>query len=302
MKWMHIHPRESEYNFEHADKLVQMGEANNMFLVGHTLVWHSQLAPWVLKTDDGGVVDSATLMNRIRDHIHAIVGRYRGKIKGWDVVNEALAEDGSLRKSPFLKVSGESFIENSFRYAREADPDAELYYNDYNLVNAAKREGAIRIIRNLQRKGIKVDGVGIQAHWGLGYPTLDEIEKSIEMYAALGVKVMFTELDISVLPSPFHMPTSDVSATAQGSTDMNPYTNGLPDAVQDQLAERYAAVFRIFNKHADKISRVTFWGLHDGVSWKNNFPIRGRTDYALLFDRQLKPKKAYHAVMSTAEE
>jgi endo-1,4-beta-xylanase len=217
-------------------------------------------------------------------------------------VNEALAEDGSLRQSEFLKIGGESFIEEAFRFAHEADPGAELYYNDYNIVNADKRNGAISLIKNLQDKGIRIDGVGIQGHWGLTRPSLEEIETAIEMYAALGIKVMITELDVSVLPSPQRTPTADISQRSHSSPEMNPYTSGLPDSVQRQLARRYAAIFRLFNKHSDKISRVTFWGLHDGVSWKNNFPVRGRTDYPLLFDRQLKPKDAYHEVMATAED
>ena len=302
MKWMHIHPKKEQYNFEHADKFVALAEANQMFAVGHTLVWHSQLAPWVFKTDDGGMIDSIELMSRMKDHIFTIVGRYKGRIKGWDVVNEALAEDGSLRKSPFLTLAGESFIEKAFQWAHEADPEAELYYNDYNMVNKRKRDGAIRIIKNLQDKGIKIDGVGIQAHWGLTYPSLEEIETAIQMYADLGVDVMFTEMDISVLPRPSNAATADVSARFQNTPALDPYVDGLPDSVQDQLAKRYAEIFRLFNKYSDKISRVTFWGLHDGVSWKNNFPVRGRTDYSLLFDRNLKPKKAYNAVISTIED
>lgn len=302
MKWMNIHPKADEFNFEHADKLVALAEANNMFVVGHTLVWHSQVAPWVFKTDDGGKIDSVELIKRLKDHISTIVGRYKGKIKGWDVVNEALAEDGSLRKSQFLAIGGPSFIEKAFQFAHEADPNAELYYNDYNIENPEKRDGAIKIIKNLQAKGIKIDGVGIQGHWGLQYPPIEQIEQAIEMYGALGVKVMFTELDISVLPNPSRMPTADISARSAGNPAMNPYPDGMPDSVATQLADRYAAVFKLFNKHADKISRVTFWGLHDGLSWKNNFPIQGRTDYTLLFDRNLQPKKAYHAVVATAVE
>jgi endo-1,4-beta-xylanase len=302
MKWMHIHPRKDEYNFEQADKLIALAEANKMFVVGHALIWHSQLAPWVFKKDDGTLIDSNELTDRMKNHIHTIVGRYKGKVKGWDVVNEALAEDGSLRKSQFLSVGGDAFIEKAFQFAHEADPEAELYYNDYNLVYADKRDGALRLVKSLQSKGIKIDGVGMQAHWGLEYPSLEEIETAIEMFADLGVKVMFTELDISVLPSPWHMPTADISVKFENNPKMNPYPDGLPDSVQDQLAARYADVFKLFNKHADKIGRVTFWGLHDGLSWKNNFPIRGRTDYTLLFDRELKPKKAYHAVLETLRD
>ncbi|MDX1938906.1 MAG: endo-1,4-beta-xylanase [Saprospiraceae bacterium] len=302
MKWMHIHPKIDSFNFEHADKLVELAQANDMFVVGHTLVWHSQLARWVFNKEDGSAIDSTELFRRMKDHIHTIVGRYKGKIKGWDVVNEALAEDGTLRKSQFLAVGGESFIEKAFQYAHEADPQAELYYNDYNMTNPEKRDGAIRIIKNLQSKGIQIDGVGMQGHWHLETPTLEQIETAIEMYGALGVKVMVTELDISVLPNPNGMPTADISARSASNPAMNPYPDGLPDSVQTQLADRYAAIFKLFNKHADKISRVTFWGLHDGLSWKNNFPIRGRTDYTLLFDRNLAPKKAYHAVIETTKK
>ena len=302
MKWMHVHPKKDEYNFDHADKLLAWAERSNMFVVGHTLIWHRQLAPWVFRTDDGGVIDSVELMDRMKDHIHAIVGRYKGRIKGWDVVNEALAEDGSLRRSQFFDTGGAGYIEKAFQFAHEADPDAQLYYNDFNLVNADKRDGAIRIVRNLQGRGIRIDGVGIQAHWGLTYPSLEEIEIAIRMYAELDVKVMFTELDISVLPRPPQMTTADASERFENTPAMDPFVNGLPDSVQHQLSNRYADIFRLFNKHSDKISRITFWGLHDGVSWKNNFPIRGRTDYALLFDRQLKPKDAYHAVIATADD
>lgn len=302
MKWMHIHPEKDTYNFEHADKLVEMAEANNMFVVGHTLIWHSQLAPWVFKTDEGDTIDSALLEERMKEHISTIVGRYKGKIKGWDVVNEALAEDGSLRKSAFLKVGGKDYISKAFQLANEADPEAELYYNDYNMISADKRDGAIRLVKELQAKGVKIDGIGIQAHWSLERPSINEIETAIEMYAALGIKVMFSELDISVLPSPWRMPTADISVRFENNPTMNPYEDNLPDSVQNQLAKRYADIFKLFSEHADKISRVTLWGLHDGLSWKNNFPIRGRTDYTLLFDRNLKLKKAFYAVLETARK
>lgn len=302
MKWMHIHPKRDQYHFEQADKLMDLARANDMTVIGHTLVWHSQLAPWVFLTAEGDTIDNAQLLHRLEKHISTIMGRYKGKIKGWDVVNEALAEDGTYRKSPYFKIGGEAFIENAFRFAHAADPKAELYYNDYNLINAAKRDGAIRIINNLKSKGIKIDAVGIQAHWSLDEPSIEEIEIAINMYSETGVKIMFTELDISVLPSPWNSPTADVSVRFENNPTMNPYPDGLPDPVQDQLAERYAAIFELFNKHSDKISRVTFWGLHDGLSWKNNFPIRGRTDYPLLFDRQMKPKKAFEAVIHTVKD
>ncbi len=302
MKWMHIHPEKDRYNFEVADKLVDFAEQNNMFVVGHTLVWHSQLARWVFKDDKGDTIHKEELYNRIEDHINTIVGRYKGKVQGWDVVNEALNDDGSYRESSFYKIAGEEFITKAFQYAAEADPEAELYYNDYNLIEPVKRDGAIKIVKSLKDKGVKIDGVGVQAHWSLNGPSIEEIEKAIEMYAAAGVKVMFTELDITVLPSPWSMPTAEISTRFENSEEMNPYPDKLPDSVETQLAQRYADIFKLFNKHADKVSRVTLWGLHDGLSWKNNFPIRGRTDYTLLFNRQMEPKKAYHSVINTVKE
>ena len=301
MKWQRIHPTLDSFHFATADRLMALATKNDMQVIGHALVWHSQLGKGVFypadEIDDQTLVDSATLIHRIQDHITTVAGRYKGKILGWDVVNEALNDDGTLRESNFLKIIGSSYIQQAFEFANHTDPDAELYYNDYNMTKPEKRQGAIDLVRNLQRNSVRIDGIGMQAHWELEYPTLEEIEESIIAYASLGVKVMITELDISVLPSPWRMPSADVNTRFQNTEEMNPYTQGLPDSVSHALAKRYKDIFALFNKHSDKISRVTFWGLHDGISWKNGFPIRGRTDYPLLFDRELKPKVAYEAVI-----
>jgi endo-1,4-beta-xylanase len=296
MKWESIHPEQQNYNFTSADKYVEFGLEENMFIIGHTLVWHSQLPAWVVS--GSSPKDSAIVLNRIKEHISTVVGRYKGKIKGWDVVNEALEEDGTLRKSDYLRVLGESYIKKAFEYAALADPKAELYYNDYNLEIPAKREGAIRLIKKLKAKGVKVDGIGMQGHWGLTFPTLEEIEKSIVLYSELGVKVMITEMDISVLKNPWDFNGADVSQKFEEDDKLNPYPKELPDSVQALLAERYKSIFQIFYKHRDKISRVTFWGVNDGQSWLNSFPISNRTNYPLLFDRNYKPKPAYFAVLS----
>ena len=293
MKWMHIHPYPDKYDFDMSDKFVELGEESDMQIVAHTLVWHSQLAPWVSE-----IKDSTGLSSYLEDHIKTIVGRYKGRIHGWDVLNEALNEDGSLRESIFYQILGEDYISKSFELAAEVDPQADLYYNDYNLCNPAKREGCIELVKKLQANNTKIDGIGIQAHFGLNYPSLDEIEKSILDYAALGVKVMFTEVDITVIPNPWDLTGADVDKNYEGSPFMNPYPEALPDSVQTELANRYRDIFSIFLKHKDKISRVTFWGVHDGQSWKNDWPIKGRTNYPLLFDRELNPKKAYQSVMS----
>jgi endo-1,4-beta-xylanase len=297
LKWESIHPQPQDYNFSSADKYVEFGLTENMFIIGHTLIWHSQLPAWVVS--GSSPKDSAIVLNRIKEHISTVVGRYKGKINGWDVVNEALEEDGTLRKSDYLKVLGESYIQKAFEYAALADPGAELYYNDYNLEIPAKREGAIRLIKKLKAKGARVDGIGMQGHWGLSYPSLEEIEKSIVLFSELGVKVMITEMDISVLKNPWDFNGADVSQHFEEDDKLNPYPKGLPDSVQALLTERYKSIFQIFNKHSDKISRVTFWGVNDGQSWLNGWPIRNRTNYPLLFDRNYKPKPAYYAVLST---
>lgn len=300
-KWGSLHPTLNEYRFDRADKIAEFAQVNAIKLVGHTLVWHSQLGRGVY-TKEGSdnpddLADSDTLINRIKDHIFTVAGRYRGKVYGWDVVNEALNEDGTMRESNFYKIAGNTFIEKAFEYAHQADPGAELYYNDYNLVKPEKRAGAIGIIKNLQEKGLKVDGVGIQAHWDLTFPDLEEIEKSILQFSELGIKVMFTELDVSVLPDPRGTPPVDTDIRYENNEIMNPYPDGISDSASEKLVTRYRDIFKIFNKHKDKISRVTFWGLHDGISWKNNFPVYGRIDYPLVFDREMKPKKAYQELI-----
>ncbi|MBN1904013.1 MAG: endo-1,4-beta-xylanase [Deltaproteobacteria bacterium] len=298
MKWGSLHPVLDQYRFERADKIADFAQANRIKLIGHALVWHSQLGRGVFtKEGSNDQVDKETLLNRIKDHIFTVAGRYKGKVHGWDVVNEALNEDGSMRESGFYKIAGDEFIEKAFEYAHLADPDAELYYNDYNLVIPEKRAGAIRIVKKLKEKGLRIDAVGVQGHWDMKFPELIEIENTISQFSELGVKVMFTELDVSVLPSPWNTPSADIGIRHERNDEMNPYKEGLPESISDELAKRYRDIFIIFNKHKDKISRVTFWGLHDGISWKNNFPIPGRADYPLLFDREMKPKKAYFSIV-----
>ncbi|WP_244526720.1 endo-1,4-beta-xylanase [Pseudozobellia thermophila] len=292
MKWEHIHPFPDKFNFEMPDKYVRLGQKNNMHIVGHTLVWHSQLAEWVAQVND-----SASMAGLLTEHITKIVGRYKGKIDSWDVVNEALNEDGSLRESIFKEVLGDHYLELAFRTAAKADPEAQLVYNDYNLTHPEKREGAIRLVKNLQENGVKIDAIGMQGHWNLERPTLEEIETSILAYHKAGVKVLITELDITVLPNPWELEGAEVSQNFEGNKFMNPYPESLPDSVQNQLAERYADIFSLFAKHRDKIDRVTFWGINDGASWLNGWPIKGRTNYPLLFDRNYRPKKAYESIM-----
>ncbi|MGA2916679.1 MAG: endo-1,4-beta-xylanase [Sedimentisphaerales bacterium] len=301
IKWMHIHPEPDRYDFEAADRFVNFGIKNKMFIVGHTLVWHWQTPKWVFEDASGNDVDRETLLARMKEHIFAVVGRYKGKVNGWDVVNEALDDDGSLRQTKWLKIIGKDFIAKAFEYAHEADPNTELYYNDFTLDEPAKRDACVKLIKDLKAKGLRVDGVGLQGHWALDYPEPQDVEAFIKAMAAIGVKVMITELDIDVLPKAVQHRGADLSVRAELRKELDPYVLGLPDAMQKKLADRYAEFFNIFLKYPNEVARVTFWGVYDKTSWLNRFPVRGRTNYPLLFGRDYKPKPAFFAVVKTAK-
>lgn len=299
-KWENIHPGPDAYNFEAADRFVQFGEQNGMFMVGHPLVWHSQTPQWVFEDATGKPLDREALLQRMREHIHTVVGRYKGRIQAWDVVNEAVADDGSMRASPWYAIIGEDYVAKAFEFANEADPDAELYYNDYSLENPAKRAAAVTLIKSLQEKGLRVTAVGTQGHWGFGWPSLDELATTITDFAALGVKVMVTEMEIDVLPTDYQ--GADIAKKEEWDERIDPYRNGFPDEMQQKLAQRYRELFKVLLDHRDVVTRVTFWGVTDGDSWKNNWPVQGRTNHPLLFDRQGRPKPAFHSVAELAQQ
>jgi endo-1,4-beta-xylanase len=301
LKWAEVHPQPDKYNFEPADKYVAFGEKHGMFIVGHNLVWHNQTPAWVFEGEGGQPPSRELLLKRMHEHIHAMVGRYKARIKGWDVVNEAIADDGTLRQTPWQKIIGDDYIEKAFQFAHEADPDAELYYNDYNEWHPAKRQAISRLIRSLKAKGVRIDGLGLQGHWGLNYPQLSEINAMFADYGKLGVKLMITELDINLLPRPDANQGADVNRQLAGDNKLNPYASGLPPEMSRALADRYQAVFQAFVRNRDKLDRVTFWGVNDGQSWLNNWPVHGRTSYPLLFDRELKPKAAFQAVIDVGK-
>lgn len=298
LKWEIVHPQPGKYDFALADKYVEFGEQNHMFIVGHNLVWHSQVPKWVFEDADRKPVSRKVLLERMRDHINTVVGRYKGRINGWDVVNEALNEDGTLRESPWKKIIGDDYIEEAFRYAHEADPNAQLYYNDYSLENEAKRKGAVDLVRKLKVEGVPITGVGLQDHVSLDWPSVDQIDATISAFGKLGMKVMITELDVDVLPSAKQ--TADVSLKVASDPKLNPYAEGLPEAVQQQLARRYADLFGEYAKNCGLVTRVTMWGVTDKNSWKNDWPVKGRTNYPLLFDRKNQPKAAFDAVIEAA--
>ncbi len=300
LKFEVIHPKPDTYNFEPADKYVDFGVKNHMFVVGHNLVWHSQTPKWVFEDDKGEPLTRDALLKRMHDHIATVVGRYKGKIDGWDVVNEALNENGTLRESKWFKIIGPDYIQKAFEYAHEADPKAELYYNDYSLENPAKLQGAVKLVEDLKAKGVYITGVGLQEHNNMSWPTVEQINTAIDAFAKLGVKVMMTELDVDVLPEANQSHSADVSMHAAADPKLNPYPNGLPVEMEQALAKRYADLFGAYGAHCGTVERVTFWGVTDADSWKNNWPIRGRTNYPLIFDRKGQPKAAFKAVIEEA--
>lgn len=302
MKWDAIQPAPGRFDFREADRLVEFARSNNLQVVGHTLVWHSQTPAWVFNDDQGRPLGREALLARMREHISTVVGRYAGRVQAWDVVNEALNDNGTLRNSKWREIIGDDYIRKAFEYAREADPAAHLYYNDYRLEHAPKRGGAVALVKKLQAEGVRVDGVGSQSHVGLAGPSLAEIEASIRDFAAIGVKVMITELDVDVLPTTRDWGDADVQRREAEDPAFNPYAGGLPDDIQQKLAQRYADIFRVYLENHDDIGRVTFWGLSDRHTWLNNFPIRGRTNHPLLFDRDNQPKPAFHAVIEEARK
>ena len=303
LKWIIVHPEPGQYNFGPADAYVAFGQKHHMWVVGHNLVWHNQVPAWVFRDKDGKLLTRDALLKRMHDHIFTVVGRYKGKIQSWDVVNEALNEDGTLRQSLWYKIIGPDYIAKAFEYAHQADPKAQLTYNDYNLaIHPEKLAGAIRIVKELKAQGITIDCVGMQNHDRLDSPTPEQEDSAIRALADAGVKVNISELDIDVLPPATKQNTADVSVKVAANPALNPWPRGLPADMQQKLADQYAALFRVFVKdHAD-ISRVTFWGVDNADSWKNDWPVPGRTNYPLLFNRQGKPVAAYNAVLKVAED
>jgi endo-1,4-beta-xylanase len=300
MKSEVIQPEEGKFDFALADQFVDFGVKNHMKIIGHTLVWHSQSAKWFFVDKDGKDVPRDTLIARMKKHITTIVGRYKGRVHGWDVVNESFEDDGAWRKTKFYTIIGEDYVRLAFEFAHQADPDAELYYNDYSMAKPGRRESVIKLVNDLKSKGVRIDVIGMQGHMTTDYPAINDYEKSIVDFAATGAKVAITEMDITVLPSPRQDVGADVATNFEYQQALNPYANGLPDSVATVLHNRYASMFDLFLKHSDKIDRVTIWGVNDAQSWRNYWPIFGRTDYPLLFDRQNKPKPIVATIIEKA--
>ncbi|MGC6505403.1 MAG: endo-1,4-beta-xylanase [Coraliomargaritaceae bacterium] len=315
MKPLYMRPSAGEFNFAGSDAFIEYALKNNMEVVGHTLVWHHQTPSWFFCDAQGNELGRKALIERMRHHIHTIVGRYKGKVRFWDVVNEAVVVESIpkeermanafgkvapqyafLRKSKWLEIIGEEYIELAYRFAHEADPDALLLYNDYSLTDPLKVLFTANMVRDLKARGVPIHGVGMQAHWHTEHPSLDEISNAIETLSAVGVQVSLTELDMSVLPVAQKHVGADLSDLLGYEDQLNPFVEGIPMDVLQLQADRFREIFNLLLEYRDVVERVTFWGVADGHSWKNHYPIRGRTDYPLIYDRNYQPKPAYEAI------
>jgi endo-1,4-beta-xylanase len=283
MKPALIHPAENTYFWDNADKISDYALANGMKMRGHTLVWHKQTASWMFKDASGNTVSKEVLLARLKDHITSVVSRYKGKVYAWDVVNEALDDDDSkfYRETDWYKICGDEYISKAFQWAHEADPDALLFYNDYNTEFAGKRDKVYRLVKQLLDSGVPIDGIGLQGHWNIINPGEKELRDAIEKYSSLGLKIQITELDVSVYAANEKDPADNIFTAEREQKQLN----------------KYKMVFRVFRDYKNVISGVTFWNVSDKSSWLDNFPVIGRKNYPLLFDQNLKPKKAYWEVV-----
>ena len=304
MKMQYVQPEEGVFNFKSSDALLHIADKAGMEVVGHALVWHHQVPHWIFKDSEGNPVSRKVLIQRMKDHIFEVVGRYKGKIKYWDVVNEAVDlryENGQqvafYRESPWYTIIGEDYIELAYRFAHEADPDALLLYNDYSMTDLVKTQFVADMVSELKGKGIPIHGIGMQGHWHLEWPSSRNLRKAIDILSAVNVKLSISELDLRVLPHPKETEMgADIRLNVERLNELDPYTNGIPEKMLKKQAKKYASLFKVFLENSDVIERVSFWGVVDHHSWLRDWPVKGRTVYPALFDRDYSPKPAYFAI------
>ncbi len=287
MKPMYMHPSEDEYNFRYADKIVDYAMQSKKRLRGHTLVWHNQTPGWFF-AQGGEKASRALVLSRMEDHISTVMGHFCAAAYAWDVVNEPIEDDdgkGLLRESPWRAAIGDDYIAHAFRFARKADPACVLFLNEYNETAPAKRGRIAELARALRADGVPLDGIGMQGHYNLYGPSADEIAEAIEVYAALGLQVQVTELDISLF----------------AFEDHTVYTQPPQELIELQ-AKRYRQVFEVLRRYHRYVSGVTLWGLADDTSWLSNFPVKKRKNWPLLFDDAHNPKPALEEVLQAARQ
>ena len=289
MKMGPVHPKENEYNWKDADAIVDFAVQHHLKIRGHNLCWHEQTPTWFFKDSSGNLVTKAVLLKRLKDHITTVVNRYKGKIYAWDVMNEAIDDNPNnfLRNSLFYQICGEDFIAKAFEYAHAADPNAILFYNDYNTERKEKADRIYALLKTLKEKGVPVDAVGLQGHWSVFEPTQNELEYTIQKFASLGLKIQVTELDVSVYKW-------EKEPRAKTITDADAYT----PVMEQQQTAKYKMIFDVLRKYKQFITGVTFWNISDRHTWLDTYPVKGRKNYPLLFDTNLQPKKTFWEVVN----
>ena len=306
MKAEIVSPKRGQYDFSHADNFINYAQKHEAFVIGHTLIWHNQTPAWFFENEQGVSYTPVQQAEVLKRHIEVMATRYAGKVDAWDVVNEVLDDNGEYRPTVWVKQvgDGDTLVKLAFSTTQKYAPNTELYYNDFNAWKPGKVKGIVRMIRMLKNAGIRIDGIGIQGHWGLNYPNVELIENAIDAYAAEGVKVMISEIDIDVLPitkegqvigtgllhKQFQEPEFEVF--------LDPYKAGLPADIEAKLNARWTELFSLFRRKSDKIDRVTFWGVDDSTSWKNYYPVADRTNYPLMWNRDFTPKGALKAILA----
>lgn len=310
MKAEVINPEPGRYDFSAADAVVEFAKTNSMQVIGHTLVWHNQTPAWFFSDSSGKPNSVEQQTQHMQSYIEKVAGRYATTIDAWDVVNEVIGDDGNYRDTSWVKAmgGGDNLVRKAFAFAQQYAPQAKLYYNDFNAWRPAKVQGIVKMVKMLQKNNIRIDGIGIQGHWGLNYPDLEDIQNAIDAYAALGLEVMITELDMDVLPL-----TKEGQIIGTGMLHpqyqnkefrrfLDPYSEGLPDEIMAEYEQRMLELFALFYRNRDKISRITFWGVHDAMSWKNDYPIAARTNYPLLYDRKKNPKPIVNKLIELPQQ
>lgn len=294
MKPGELHPAEGVWNWERGDKIADFCRKNGIKLRGHCLVWHSQFCDWMFNDKNGKPVSKEVFYSRLRDHIHQVVNRYKDVVYAWDVVNEAMSDAGRgwrghepnpYRESKLYKLCGDEFIAKAFEYAHEADPDAILFYNDYNAATPIKRDRIYNMVKKMQDAGVPITGIGMQGHYNIYGPSEEDVDSALTKYSELVDHIHITELDIRC--------NEEMGGQLRFSRGEN---NAIPPYIATLHEDQFARIFRVFRKHKDVIDNVTMWNLSDADSWL------GVNNHPLLFDENLKPKKAYYAVKNFDEK
>jgi len=299
-KWQSLERQPGVLDFTQADAFLAYAEQHGMEVHGHTIVWHHQVPGWVFQNDAAAPATRQQLLARLEQHMSALAKHFGSRVQYWDVVNEAFNDDGSLRDTPWRTIIGADYLDQVFLLAGKHFPDAKLVYNDFSLEKPGKRDAVVNLVQGFKERGVRIDAIGTQAHFQLQSPTLEALDASLSAFAGAGVEVLVSELDVDVLPPAYKNQGADLSLDAELSAQLNPYTDCLPSDVAEQAARRWGDLFEVFARHSEHLHSVTLWGVSDGYSWLNNWPVKGRTNYALLFDRQLRAKQSWQRVIEAA--